>query len=182
MSNAYKFRDESQPYFVSFSTIRWMDIFTRRHYKDIVVDSLQHCIDNKGLILHAWVIMTNHVHLAMASGKEPMHGILRDMKSYTSKRLYEAINDNPQESRRDWLCYMIEREGSYNPQNVRIQIWQQGNHPIELSSAYLMQQKVDYIHRNPVEAGFVHEPEHYLYSSAFDYAGGKGMLPVVLAF
>jgi hypothetical protein len=41
-----------------------------------------------------------------------------------------------------------------------------------------MQQKLDYIHRNPVEAGWVTEPEHYLYSSAVDYAGGKGMIDI----
>ena len=37
-----------------------------------------------------------------------------------------------------------------------------------------------HLHYNPVEAGFVWEAEHYCYSPAFDYAGGKGYLEVDL--
>lgn len=43
-----------------------------------------------------------------------------------------------------------------------------------------MQQKLDYLHQNPVEAGYVEEPWEYLYSSARDYAGSKGLLDIIL--
>ena len=181
MSHAYKFRDQDRPYFVTFTTIRWLDVFTRRCYSDIVVDSLAHCIKEKGLILFAWVIMTNHVHLAMGTEGDPMQAILRDLKKFTSKKIYKTIVEHPAESRKEWLVWAMEREGKYNVNNWNIQFWQQGNHPIELHSPALMKQKIEYIHHNPVKAGFVSCPEHYLYSSAYDYAGGTGLLPIVHA-
>ncbi|WP_317125589.1 hypothetical protein [Rufibacter latericius] len=75
---------------------------------------------------------------------------------------------------------MFETAGRSNSNNQRYQFWQQHNHPIELNSNFLLEQKLDYVHQNPVEAGFVREPQEYLYSSAIDYAGGKGMVEVIL--
>ena len=63
---------------------------------------------------------------------------------------------------------------------TQYKVWQDGNHPVELSTDKMMDDRLHYIHYNPVEAGFVWEPEHYCYSSAIDYAGGKGYLKVEL--
>ena len=180
MSRGYKFHDQERPYFVTFSVVRWIDVFTRREYKDILVDSLNYCIENKGLELYAWVIMSNHVHLIIGTKDQPMQDILRDIKRHTSKMLIKAISENAQESRRDWLLWFFEREGRQNPSNEIYQFWQQGNHPIELWSDSVIDQKLDYIHNNPVTAGWVDEPEHYLYSSARDYADIKGLIDVIL--
>jgi putative transposase len=180
MSRGYKFHDQERPYFVTFSVVRWIDVFTRRVYRDILVDSLKYCIQNKGLELYAWVIMSNHVHLIIGTKGQPMQDILRDIKRHTSKMLLKAISENVQESRRDWLLWFFEREGKQNSNNETYQFWQQGNHPIELWSNTVIDQKLDYIHNNPVTAGWVDEPEHYLYSSARDYADGKGMIEILL--
>ncbi len=180
MSRSYKFRDQERLYFVSFATINWIDVFIRRVYKDIIVNSLNHCIDKKGLELYAWCIMTSHVHLIMGTEGEQMEFILRDMKKFTSKALREEITENPQESRREWMIWMMERAGKYNPNNNDFQFWQQNNNPIELYDNEIMEQKLEYIHNNPVEAGFVDEPWEYLYSSARDYCGKKGLIRVKL--
>jgi putative transposase len=176
MSLSRKFRNQEKLYFVTFSVIRWLDVFTRREYKDIVVDSLNFCIKNKGLELYAWIVMSNHIHLIIGTNGKPLEGILRDLKKHTSKKLTKAISENSQESRREWLMWFFEREGKLNPNNTYVQFWQQGNHPIELWSNEIIDQKLNYIHNNPVTAGWVDEPEHYLYSSARDYAGGKGLI------
>ncbi len=39
-------------------------------------------------------------------------------------------------------------------------------------------QKLEYIHNNPVESGIVDNPEDYKNSSGRDYAGGKGLLDI----
>ena len=177
MSRNYKFHNSEGIYFVTFTVVRWIDVFTRREYKDILVESLKYCIENKGLQLYAWVIMSNHVHLIISSKGKPIGSILRDVKRHTSKALTKAISENTQESLRDWLLWFFEREGKQNPNNENFQFWQQDeNHPIELWSNEVIDQKMDYIHYNPVIAGWVDEPEHYLYSSARDYAGGKGLI------
>lgn len=74
---------------------------------------------------------------------------------------------------------MFERAGKRNTNNKKFQFWQQHNQPVELSSTFLMEQKLNYLHQKPVDAGFVREPTDYVYSSAIDYAGGKGMVEVV---
>lgn len=85
-----------------------------------------------------------------------------------------------QESRREWLLNSFKKAGAANSNNTNYQFWQQHNQPIELWSNEVIQQKMDYTHNNPVEAGFVENDYEYLYSSARDYAGIKGMVKVIV--
>ena len=73
---------------------------------------------------------------------------------------------------------MMERAEKTNSNIKKRQFWQQHNKPIELWSTDVIDQKMDYIHQNPVVSGFVMEPEYWKYSSAIDYAGGKGLLEI----
>ncbi len=75
----------------------------------------------------------------------------------------------------------MDRAGLKNSNVKHRQFWQQHNKPIELWSAAVIDQKIEYIHNNPVEAGFVSEPEHWKYSSAVDFSGGKGLLEIDIA-
>jgi REP element-mobilizing transposase RayT len=181
MNRKYKFRDQSDNYFVTFSTVYWIDVFTRRLYKDILVESINYCIENKGLVVYAWVIMSNHVHLIIGSNDEKLEDILRDLKKHTSKTIVKTMAENEQESRREWILWMFERAAKKNSNNSKYQFWQQHNHPLALNNSYAFEQKLNYIHENPVQAGFVDNPVNYPYSSAIDYADGKGYVKIVLA-
>ena len=179
MSRKYKFHKPDGIYFVSFATVNWIDVFTRPIYKDIVVESLNYCIENKGLVVYAWVIMSNHVHLVIETKQNPLEDILRDLKKYTAKKIVNEIENNPEESRKGWMLWMFQRAGQRNSNNESIQFWQQHNQPIELSiTTYAVESAIDYIHENPVKAGFVNKPEEYPYSSAIDFAGGKGLVKI----
>ena len=180
MSRNYKINDQSALYFVTFSVVQRVDVFTRPLYKDILVKSFQYCIQHKGLEVYAYVIMTNHVHAIVGSNKEPISNIIRDFKRHTSKEILKAIEANMQESRRDWMLWIFKQAGKRNPNYEFYQFWQQNNHPIELNTNQLLEQKLAYIHQNPVKAGIVDEPEAYLYSSARNYAGQPGLLAVTL--
>jgi putative transposase len=170
MSTKYKFGDNEIAHFITFSVINWIDALTRNEYKDIVVESLQYCIKEKGLQLHAGVIMSNHVHL-IASAKQGfmLTNILRDLKKFTSNKIFKAIEENPKESRKEWMLWMFKRAGKRNSNNKDFQFWQQDNHPIELNTAEMLKQRLDYLHQNPVRAGIVYEPQDYVYSSGIDY-------------
>jgi hypothetical protein len=74
----------------------------------------------------------------------------------------------------------MERAGKKNSNNKEWQLWQQDNHPIELWDNYMRKQKLKYLHENPVVSGFVSKPEDYLYSSARNYTGEKGLLEIIL--
>ncbi len=76
------------------------------------------------------------------------------------------------------MMEIFKAEGRKNPNNKFYQFWQQDNHPIELTSNKMTDQKLDYLHRNSVEQGFVHSPEDYPWSSMANYVGEKGMIDV----
>ena len=182
MSRAYKFVDPSQAYFVSFATVNWIDVFTRKEYCEIVVESLRYCQENKGLVLYGWCIMPSHLHLIMATEAEPLEDILRDFKKYTSTQLLKAITAHPGESRKEWMLWMFERAGKRNPNNTRYQFWQQNNQPISLFSAIVFEQKLTYLHQNPVAASFVNKAEDWHWSSARNYADPAVIGPLALQF
>ena len=124
--------------------------------------------------------MTNHVHMIIGSRNNPLENIMRDMKSHTSTALRKAITENAKESRKEWMLSMMQQAGTNNSNNIDFQFWQQSNHPLVLDTNYLLTQKLDYIHNNPVVAGFTVLPEEYLYSSARDYCGQKGLVDIIL--
>jgi putative transposase len=178
MSSKYKFRNQDKLYFVSFSTVYWLDVFIRNEYKEIVLDSLRDCQRDKGLEIYSWCIMTSHIHMIIGTHGEKMENIMGSFKTFTSRKIKESIKNNSTESRREWLLWMMKQAGKKNSNNKDFQFWDQDNHPIELFDNEIMQQKLDYIHNNPVEAGFVSKGEDWLWSSAIDYAGGSGLLEI----
>jgi REP element-mobilizing transposase RayT len=146
--------------------------FTRNEYKNMIVDNLAYGQHNKGLELFAWCLMTNHLHLiARAEEGTTLSIILRDFKKYTSKAILQAIVNNDRESRREWLLTQFKTEKGNR-------FWRGDNRPIELWSNTVIDQKLNYIHQNPVEEGLVFRAEDYVYSSATDYAGDKGLLDI----
>lgn len=179
-TTSYRIGDQNELHYLTFSTVGWVDIFTRKRYKDIVVDSLRYCQLSKGLELYSWVLMSNHIHL-IARAKEGcrLSDILRDFKKHTSKQVIKAIQEE-RESRREWLLSEMLKAGQANSKNSKYQLWRNDNHPIALYSNEVINQKLDYIHSNPVAEGIVEKAEDCLYSSARNYAGQEGLLVVDL--
>ena len=176
MSRKYKFHNKEGLYFVSFAVVYWIDIFVREEYFRIVVDSLDYCRKNKGLELYCWCIMPSHIHLIIRAKENNPEILLGKIKEHTSKAIQKHIKENNQESRKEWVSWMFERAGLKSSNVKNAQFWQHNNKPIEIWSEEVLNQKMDYIHQNPVVSGFVIEPEHWKYSSAIDYSGGKGVL------
>ncbi len=181
----YIIQDQYACYFITMTVVYWIDIFSRREYRDIIVDSLNYCVDHKGLELNAWVLMTNHLHIVGRVVKNPdlagvsgMSGFLRDFKKFTSKEIIKTMGSIP-ESRKDWLLDKFSFAARRTGRARNYKIWKDDNHAIDLDNNGIdTMQKVDYVHNNPVVSGWVLEPEHYAYSSAMDYAGGKGLVKV----
>ena len=159
-------------YFITCTIVQWIDIFTRSAYADMVVSSLKYCLQHKGLQIYGWVIMSNHIHL-IVSCKEGFNlsDTLRDFKKYTAAQIVQAIENNPGESRRSWLVWLLK-------QNNEITFWQPDNHPEEIKTRDFFNQKLQYIHLNPVRARVLDKEEEYIYSSARDFYGTKGLLDI----
>ncbi len=178
MSRNYKFHNPTASYFVSFATVYWIDVFTRQLYFSILEDSMQYCRKEKGLEIYAYCFMPSHIHFIFRSANENPSGVLRDFKKYTSKKILKAIEENSQESRKEWLLWMFERAGKQKGNVSKYQFWQHHNKPIELWSPKVIKQKIDYIHQNPVESGFVTDPVDYKYSSARNFADNHATLEI----
>jgi len=176
----YLIRNQQAIHFLTFTVVGWIDVFTRRIYKDDITDSLNYCVANKGLIIYAWCLMSNHLHLVSAAQDNfKLTDVVRDFKKFTAKKIIDRVKNEP-ESRSEWMLNQFAYAGR-NLKNIKnYKFWKSGNHAIELETNQLKQQKVDYTHNNPVKAGIVDQPEHYLYSSARDYGGMKGLVDVVL--
>jgi len=181
MSRNYKFYNPEGMYFVSFAVIEWIDVFTRKEYRDIILESLRYCQKEKGMEIYSWCIMSNHIHLIFRSSKGTKpEKILGDFKRYTSKTIVKSIIDNPKESRKEWLVERFLKAGKKASNVNKYQFWRHDNKPIELWSNKVIDEKIDYIHNNPVEEGLVFHAEDYPYSSAIDYTGEKGLLDDVV--
>lgn len=169
-------------YFTTTTVVDWIDVFTRPIYKQIILDSLTYCQKEKGLDIYAWVLMSNHLHMVVGvrNDEQTISDILRDFKKFTSKKIIACIEENPEESRKVWMLDRFWFVGNNDKKIKNYKFWQDGNNIEQIYTYEFLQQKVNYIHNNPVKQEIVERPEDYLYSSARNYAGLKGLLDVII--
>jgi len=179
MSASYQIIEQDELHFVTFQIVKWIDVFTRQVYRDIVIDSLRFCQQNKGLEIYAFVIMSNHIHLLMRSDTDKLGETIKEIKSFTAKKILEAVNLES-ESRREWILNLFEFSAKQHKRNEKYQVWTHENHAEIVYGNQFIDSKINYIHENPVRAGIVEKAEDYLYSSARNYAGLDGMLEVLI--
>jgi putative transposase len=165
MSEKYRFY-EGGLFFITMTVVGWIDVFTRKKYADEIIKNLNYCIDHKGLEVYEFCIMSNHVHMICSAKDGQVGRIIRDFKSFTAKEIIRLIEENPVESRKEWMLYMFRFFAKKTSPKCEFQFWLHSNHPVALESNYRLKQRAGYIWYNPVKAGIVREPQHYFYSSA----------------
>src|SRR5215210_3089540 len=111
MGYAYRISDKGGVYFITCTVVKWVDVFTRKQYTDIVFDSLNYCVDNKGLIIYGYVLMSNHLHLLIQAKDDNLSDVLRDFKKFTSQTIVRSIEENKTESRRSWMLWLFKLSG-----------------------------------------------------------------------
>lgn len=163
--SGWKVYSETDCYFVTTTIVEWVPVFLDPDYFSIIINSLNYCSEEKGLAINGYVVMPNHLHLLVTA--KSLSETMRDFKSFTSKeitrRLKERRNFPPLE--------VFKRAAKQHKKSEKYKVWQAGFHPKGIESESFYKQKLDYIHRNPVEKGYVTKPEHWFFSSARNYAG-----------
>lgn len=178
MAFKYSVTDQNDIYFITTTVVGWIDAFTRKELAEVVIESLKYCQCEKGLIIYAWCLMPSHLHMIVsATENKKLSDIIRDFKKFTSKKIIKTVGEINES--REWLLDKFAFAARTNIKNKDYKFWQDGFHPIILYSNEFKDQKLDYIHNNPIEAGIVTEAEYYNYSSAINYAGGMGLLEVI---
>jgi REP element-mobilizing transposase RayT len=166
MSDRYKIWEKEKAYFLTMTVEGWIDVFTRKNHKLTIINALRYCQKEKGLAIYGYCLMSNHLHLiARAEGNYTLSEILRDFKKFTSKAIVSEILEEP-ESRREWILEYFNGAGKRTNKKVTFKFWQDGNHAEIIYSNKFFDQKLNYIHNNPVKELIVEKPEEYLFSSA----------------
>jgi REP element-mobilizing transposase RayT len=169
MSN-WKITKEASIYFVTTTIVNWYPVFTSKSYFQLITDSLQYCRRNKGLNIHSYVIMLNHVHLlASVEDDDPkiLSSIFRDLKRFTSNEITKKLREDSKNT----ALSVFKRAAKNDERGNHYKVWQDGFHPKAVLKEQFGKQKLDYIHKNPVRKGYVLEPSDWRYSSAGYYSG-----------
>jgi len=168
----YKFIEKDQLHFLTCTVVNWICVFANSEVIEVILDSLKFMQDNERWKLFAYVIMEHHIHLIAQSkdlGKE-----IGNFKSFTARSIIDYYKETNQLQMLNQFALHKEKFKT----DREYQFWQEGSHPEIIQDYNMMQQKVEYIHNNPVKAGYVNEPEHWRYSSARNYAGIEGLIDV----
>jgi len=161
----YTIGKDSEMYFCTDTIVGWQHVFASYDSFNVIIDSLKYCQVNKGLRVHGYVIMPNHVHTILSAQNGNLQDILRDFKRFTSKTVSELLTSKSNKKLLRYFRQAALRDGKGND----FKIWQSGSHAEIVYSMPFFEQKLNYIHENPVRKGFVHQPEHWVYSSARNY-------------
>lgn len=153
----------NQIYFYTATILNWKRLLKKDHYKDIIISSLTYLSAQHKIAVYGFVIMPNHIHLVWEmlekNGKEMPHA---SFMKYTSHEFLTHLRSNfPQV-----LPYFQKTNQAQNHQ-----FWQRNSLPVWLYTPAVLEQKLDYIHNNPVveKWSLANEPAQYYYSSAKFY-------------
>jgi REP element-mobilizing transposase RayT len=168
----YRIYETEYPYFLTCTIVNWLPIFSSPSIAKIILDSWQFLQDQQRLTIHGYVILENHLHL-VAKAKD-LSKEIGDFKSFTARQIIDYLIDKNAKHVLDALNYYK----LHHKTDRQYQLWQEGSHPEQINSLTIMQQKIEYIHQNPVKRGYVDEAIHWRYSSARNYAGLEGLLQI----
>lgn len=175
------FLDHQACSYLTFNVVDWVDVFIRPGYKQVIADALNYFIAARGLVVYAWCLMSNHLHILARNSEEGLGLIERDFKKITTNNILEAI-DQEADLRKNWMLARFEQTSQSMKRLEKLQLWQSCTNPIyvDFKQPYRLKEKILHIHENPVRDRIVSQPEDYLFSSARDYVGKKGLVNVTV--
>ena len=172
MPQRFKVHDGAYPHFITCTVIHWIPVFCRDDYFAILADSLIYCATHKGLQIHGFVLMPNHWHALCSQIEGRLTDVMRDLKTYTSKGLAKKLEED---GRSIWLTAMRRAAG----ETAGVKVWDDHFHPEQVHTEPFFRQKLEYMHNNPLRAGFVADPCSWKYSSAgFYYQQQESVVPI----
>lgn len=169
-------------HYLTFNVVDWVDVFTKPVYKYIISDALNDLIAKRGLTVYAWCLMTNHLHLMLqAKDGTGLSMIERDFKRVTTNHILEAM-EQESELRRRWMLGRFELFSQHLKKIEKYQVWQSCSNPafIDFKQPLKVQEQLAYVHENPLRDRIVREAAEYVFSSAGDYEGRKGLVNVTV--
>jgi REP element-mobilizing transposase RayT len=170
----FQIYDTSAPHFLTCTVVGWTPLFTRPITAQIILDALAYRQQNELFKLYGYVILENHLHCIIQT--DDLNKEIHSFKSYTARLLIDCLKDHHATKVLEQLAFHKKR----HKQDRDYQVWEEGSHPQLIDNVEVLRQKLDYIHYNPVKRGYVDNPTDWRYSSARNYAGMSGLIPIFL--
>ena len=123
MSHAFQIHKQDAAYFLTSTAVEWVDAFMRSQHKQILCDSLNYCVDVKGLEIFSYVIMSSHMHMIARAKEGNLSDIIRDFKKFTATQILTKLQTEP-ESRREWILERFAKATETHTRNKNFQVWQ----------------------------------------------------------
>jgi REP element-mobilizing transposase RayT len=168
----YRIYETEYPYFLTCTIVGWLPVFTRPAAVHILFDCWRYLQANKGFVLFGYVVLENHLHL-IASAPDLANAI-KSFKMFTARQLVDLLERHGASI----LLRQLRAHKLGHKTQSEYQVWQEGSHPQQIGSDAMMLQKLEYMHNNPVERGYIDDPLHWRYSSGRNYAGQVGLVEV----
>jgi putative transposase len=154
---------ENWPQLYAATIHEWKFLLEKEEYKNVIIKSLQFLTENKRVRIYAFVIMSNHIHFIwQAENGYDLSNVQTSFKKYTSQQFLKLLENDS--TNNEYASYAIDRKHRF---------WKRNSLGTELFSPAVLQQKIEYIHNNPVRARLCNFPEDYRYSSAVFYKTRK---------
>jgi REP element-mobilizing transposase RayT len=168
----YRIFEGAQPHFLTCTVVDWLPIFTRPEAVQIVLDSWRFLQEHGRMVLFGYVVMENHLHFVAKANDLAKE--VKDFKSFTARKVIDLLGQRGEHALLDRLAFLKAR----HKVESQHQLWQEGSHPQQILDEGMLIQKLEYAHNNPVKRGYVDDPAHWRYSSARNYLGLEGLVPV----
>lgn len=168
----YAINENGALHFLTWTALNWLVVFTRPGAVQIILDALRWRQEHKGVLVYGYVILENHIHCILQA--DNLGRQVHDFKAITAKAILRYL----EEHNAGRLLEQVASLKKPHKTDATYQFWQEGSHPQLIQNETMLRQKLDYIHFNPVQRGYVDDPTHWRYSSARDYHGTEGLLPV----
>lgn len=151
-------------YFITSVTHKRLPVFRTDKIKEIICGALNEARASGGFLIFAYAIMPEHSHI-VTSSKLNQSDTFRYLNGISARRVIGYLKDGGyNESLAKLRTETKKRQYKHSP-------WEHHSNTFEIKTEAVLMQKIDYIHRNPVEEGLVERSEDYLYSSARIWKG-----------
>ena len=158
--NRYTITESDKPHFLTCTVMEWLPLFIRPYIVEHLLNCWRYQQAHHDLKLYGYVILENHLHFVAQAPR--LDKCLSSFKSFTAGRLIELLEVHKAKR----LLDRLRLAKQVHKRDREYQFWQEGSHAELICSEPVMRQKLDYIHQNPVQRGYVDLPEHWRYSSA----------------
>ena len=153
------------PYFFTATILEWKHLLKPDQFKNIITGSLQLLVTDKRIIVYGFVVMSNHIHIIwQVEDTYDLDDVQLSFMKYTAQMMLKELRNNHPKVLDMFKVKAADR---------KYQIWERNPLSVSLWNRSVFEQKLDYIHYNPVRANLVFLPEDYRYSSAAFYMSGN---------